>query len=260
MAVERIVPGTVEWDAYYANHITRYKFAVDRLKDKAVANLLDAACGVGYGSEYLSKNLSTSKVTAIDRSGEALSVANDHFKNDKVTFLEDDCHTLQAASAFAPFDAIVSFETLEHLPSPEKFLKSCYTNLKPGGTFIVSTPNQIISGPEGRDWQYHEKEYTPDELLELLKESGFTEVELYGQRLTALGKFREQMRAEFNTLYSNPFIRFGRSIQKMFRGHKFSAVLPEQPEDIEIKKYSDIADFYNEGLNGPFVLIAVTKR
>ncbi len=33
MAIERIVPGTKEWDAFYANHILRYQFASQVLKD-----------------------------------------------------------------------------------------------------------------------------------------------------------------------------------------------------------------------------------
>jgi hypothetical protein len=55
MAIERIVPGTKEWDAFYANHIFRYQFAANILKEDSIAKLLDAACGVGYGSAFLAK-------------------------------------------------------------------------------------------------------------------------------------------------------------------------------------------------------------
>lgn len=31
MAIERITPGTLEWDSYFANHIIRYQFASEIL-------------------------------------------------------------------------------------------------------------------------------------------------------------------------------------------------------------------------------------
>ena len=31
MAIERIVPGTNEWDAFYENHINRYQFASSKI-------------------------------------------------------------------------------------------------------------------------------------------------------------------------------------------------------------------------------------
>ena len=260
MAIERIVPGTLEWDAYYQNHIMRYAFTVKCLTQKRIENVLDAACGVGYGSEYLSKQIAGVHLTGIDWSDDALAIANKHFKNEHVRFLRDDCHTLQAAATFGLFDSIISFETLEHLPHPEKFLQSCFVNLKAKGTLIISTPNQLVTSPDGNlKWEYHEKEYKPEELIQILKESGFNEIELYGQRLTVTGRLRQQFRSELNSIHSNPFIRVGKLIQKIFRNRKPSAILPEQKEDIEIVKYS-AEEVNREGLNGPFVLIAICSK
>ena len=122
MAIERIVPGTKEWEAYYANHIIRYQFAAQILRPQNVTNILDAACGVGYGSKYLSGELPTTSITSIDRSTAALATANATFSSSAIRFIEDDCHTLDAAAQYAPFNSVVSFETLEHLPKPKDFL------------------------------------------------------------------------------------------------------------------------------------------
>ncbi len=259
MAIERIVPGTVEWEAYYANHICRYAFAKNCLNDKMPTKILDAACGVGYGSHYLASN-SMWNITAIDRSKEALAIAAKKFEKSNISFLEDDCHTLDKASAFAAFDVVISFETLEHLPKPASFVKNCFANLKKEGKLIISTPNQTVSSPNGLNWEFHEKEYTAIELHDLLAEQGFSNILIYGQKITSIGKMRSEFRAELNKINSNPFVRLGKYIQKIFRGRNFNAILPEQLEDFEIVLYNDFEKIIGEGENGPFVLIAVCEK
>lgn len=260
MAIERITPGTIEWDAYYANHITRYQFAAEKLKESRYVNLLDAACGVGYGADHLS-GIDGVKITAIDRSELALSTALKQFKKPNINFIIDDCHTLENASASGPFDAIISFETLEHLPYPEQFLKSSFNNLGPAGMLVVSTPNQLVSSPgNALNWEYHEKEYTAAELYSLLITSGFTNIQLYGQQLNLKGKIKNELRADLNRLWSNPFVRFGKWIQGSLRGRSFNAVLKETIDDFEIIKFDDAADIDRLLLDGPFVLIAIAFK
>lgn len=261
MAIERLVPGTLEWEAFYANHIIRYQFAAATLKQSGSINtLLDAACGVGYGSKFLSQQFYTAKITAIDRSIEALKIANNKFVATNINFIEDDCHTLAAAAKAAPFNAIVSFETLEHLPKPIDFLKSCFNNLAHDGTLIVSTPNQLVSSPTQLNWEYHEKEYTATELYDILHATGFTNIKLWGQQFNVKGKIKNEVRADLNKLWSNPFARFGRWLQTLLRGRKFDAVLKETIDDFEIVPYSSAAESDALALNGPFVLIAVAQK
>ena len=260
MAIERIVPGTIEWEAFYANHICRYQFAKEQIDKINATKILDAACGVGYGSFFLGSDESL-KITAIDRSAEALDIAIKKFTRNNINFLEDDCHTLINASGSALFDCIVSFETLEHLPHPDLFIKSCYSNLKKDGQLIISTPNQLVSSPDGKlDWEFHEKEYTPYELYEILLVAGFSDIKIFGQEMTAVGKMRDQFRAELNKINSNPFVRIGKKIQSILKGHQYTAVLPEQLEDFEIKSYNALEDISNLGTKGPFVLIAICKK
>ncbi|MEN9571254.1 MAG: hypothetical protein RL172_2485 [Bacteroidota bacterium] len=259
MAIERIVPGSVEWEAYYANHIFRYQFAATVLKDAAIKNLLDAACGVGYGAHYLATHLPAVQVTAIDRSADALKKANQYFTNQHTRFLADDCHTLAAASSYGPYHAVVSFETLEHLPQPAAFLNSCFSNLHPGGQLIVSTPNKSVSSPTELNWAYHEKEYTAAELMALLLAAGFNNICLYGQQFTAKGQLKNEIRADLNRLHSNPFIRIGKWIQRL-KGHPPQPVLKETLDDFELVTFNDAAACDAKGINGPFVLIAVCSK
>ena len=260
MSIERIVPGTKEWDSFYANHICRYQFAKNKIESWNAINILDAACGVGYGSSFLAQN-SNLNITAIDNSKEALDIASKLFTHENISFIEDDCHTFANASFLGPFDTVISFETLEHLPFPDKFINNCFNSLTTGGNFIISTPNQLVSSPSGNlTWEFHEKEYSPYEFIDILSSAGFQDIKLFGQQMTEIGILRDQIRFEINRLNSNPFIRFGRLIQKYLRGHKLSAVLCEQSGDFKIEKYTKPEEIIELGLNGPFVLIATCKK
>jgi len=260
MAIERIVPGTIEWEAFYANHIVRYQFAAQTLSNAAVNNVLDAACGVGYGAHYLAGQSFIKNVIAVDRSREALAQAGKNFSSNNISFLEDDCHTLDAAATKAPYDAVVSFETLEHLPRPVDFLNSCYKNLKPGGTIIISTPNKTVSSPEQLNWEFHEKEYTASELFELMTAAGFTNIRLYGQQFNLKGRIKNEVRGDLNRILSNPFVRAGRWIQQKLRRYKYEPPLKETTDDFEIVQYGKAVDCELKGTDGPFVLIAVAVK
>jgi ubiquinone/menaquinone biosynthesis C-methylase UbiE len=254
MALEQLIPGTIEWDAYYANHIFRYRFALHYLKEHQKYSILDAATGAGYGAHFLASN-GIKSVTAIDRNNEALKIAGSQFKHEAIKFLKDDCHTLEAAESHAPYDAIVSFETLEHLPRPDDFLKRCYHVLKPGGVIIVSTPNVEVSLHASRAlWQFHEKDYTPLVLEDILKRHGFADVKIMGQGMSESGMLRQDVRGELNKIYSNPFMRMGSFLQKTLKNHKQRAILPESISDFVLIEPDDV-----EG-RSCFVIIAVATK
>jgi 2-polyprenyl-3-methyl-5-hydroxy-6-metoxy-1,4-benzoquinol methylase len=96
------------------------------------------------------------------------------------------------------FDAIYFTEVLEHLAikNPAKILPEFLRVLKPGGLMVLSTPNicnisNIYSLMNGnnifwpRDIFYgsldrHNREYTPQEVQEIVAEAGFTKTTMYG--------------------------------------------------------------------------------
>ena len=261
MPYERLEPGTKEWDLYFANHQSRYAFAVGELEKVTCTTILDAATGVGYGAHYMAQHFPHKKLLAIDRNEDALQIAKAQFKTANLQFLYDDCEKFERVPQHGPFDAIISFETLEHLPNPQKFLQNCFDVLSENGLLVISTPNQWVSSPSGtNNWEFHEKEYKPEELIDLLSAQGFSNIRLYGQQLTAIGLLRQQMRGELNKLHSNPFTRIGKKLQSLVRGARFNSILPEQPEDFEIVSYPDPDCISRKGSTGPFVLIAVCTK
>lgn len=260
MAIERIEPGTLEWEAYYANHLCRYNFANSLIGVNQFKKILDAACGVGYGSFILSSG-GTRYVVGVDKSDDALEIGNKRFKNNQVEYLNDDCQTLNLVKNHGPFDCIVSFETLEHLHEPELFLNHCLDLLNDNGMLIISTPNQLVTSPDGQvSWEFHEHEYSPIAFTQMISKIGFRQIEIFGQQFSELGMLKNQFRQELNRLHSNPFIRMGKFIQRTFRNRTFPAILPEQLSDLVIQKYNDAEEMTNLGKEGPFVQIIVCKK
>src|SRR5271169_120805 len=90
MIPERLVPGTVEWEVLEAEHRQRYEYFADRCKGLRV---LDVACGVGYGSQWLAQRGAAS-VTGVDISAEAIECARKQFAHPNVEFLTGDATSL----------------------------------------------------------------------------------------------------------------------------------------------------------------------
>jgi 2-polyprenyl-3-methyl-5-hydroxy-6-metoxy-1,4-benzoquinol methylase len=116
-------------------HLIRYNFA--NLFVKENAEVLDAACGVGYGSSLLSQK--AKNVIGIDYSKTAIKFANKNYRNSKIKFFESNILNFNYKKKF---DIIVSLETLEHINKLDgiRWIKKCYSLLKKNGIFICSSP------------------------------------------------------------------------------------------------------------------------
>ena len=95
--------------------MSRYKIALDQiLKQKNKKRILDIACGVGYGTNYLAQHLPPSQFYGVDISNDALTIAKKEFKLENIDFILDDCTNPNSQIKEFQYDIIVSFETLEH--------------------------------------------------------------------------------------------------------------------------------------------------
>lgn len=257
MDFERIEPGTDSWDMYHANHLHRYMFASQVLEPLAPRRVMDVACGTGYGTKHLAEFLGA-EVIGVDRDSDALRVSAKNFSHPRITWCADDCDSMTQCAKYAPFDAIVSLETVEHLSDAGGFIERCRALLSSTGVLIMSTPNSLVTSPNGDlQWRFHKKEYTPTEFTALIQQSGFHSVELFGQALTPMGQMREQLRGELNAVLSNPFVRAGGWLQKTLRGRHAARPLPQQLGDFETTPIASISECESRGTRGPFVLIAV---
>jgi ubiquinone/menaquinone biosynthesis C-methylase UbiE len=174
---ERFQPG-FEGEIWY-EHWHRYHFAAPFAAGKRV---LDVACGEGYGAALLATL--AREVTAVDAATEVVVQARrryGHLAN--VRYVEGQCESLPCADA--SIDLVVSFETLEHIPDPERLLDEAARVLDKGGLLLVSTPNrEIYSDRRGYRNPHHVRELYRDEFVALLK-ARFAGVALFGQRVDA---------------------------------------------------------------------------
>ncbi|MGB9637356.1 MAG: class I SAM-dependent methyltransferase, partial [Microgenomates group bacterium] len=151
--------------------LARYEFASRILKKGA--KILDLGCGTGYGSNFLLKE--GFRVVGIDINKEAISFASKHYPQ-SARFLV--CDVCRLPFDDLEFDAVCSFEVIEHIEDDKKMLSEVVRVLKKGGIFIMSTPKK----EKGKNLRspYHIREYTKKQLENLLREY-FTKVEIKGQ-------------------------------------------------------------------------------
>ncbi len=152
---ERVSSNDVSDNVIYQRHIVAYDFATKLICGK----VLEVGSGEGYGIEILAP-LAT-EYMAIDKFQTQLPVSAQKFK--QVSFrqvsvpplpFEDNC-----------FDAVVSFQVIEHIEEDEALVKEIHRVLKPGGVLVLTTPNRTMSLTRN---PWHVREYTPGELKALL--------------------------------------------------------------------------------------------
>jgi SAM-dependent methyltransferase len=183
---ERIVPDETE-PGIVALHLKRYEFARPHCVGKHV---LDAGCGVGYGSAFLGET--ARRVIGVDVSREAIDYARARYGGENVEFAVGDLQALERADA--EFDAVVAFEVIEHLPRPERFVAEARRVLKQDGVLVVSTPRSE-EGSTRPENPFHEREFSPDEFERLLRAS-FGRVDVYGQRRMQTARHRALQRLD----------------------------------------------------------------
>ena len=183
---ERIVPDETE-PGIVALHRKRYEFALPFCANKEV---LDAGCGVGYGSALLAER--ARRVVGVDNEPEAIEYARDRYGAPNVEFVVGDLLALDLPDA--SFDVVCSFETIEHLPDHERYLGEMRRVLRRDGTFLVSTPRAERTTERPAN-PHHAVELSRADLEALLRRS-FAKVELFGQQRVQTRRHRLLQRAD----------------------------------------------------------------
>jgi len=171
---ERFIPS--EQGKIRLEHYHRYAIMLDIVGGK---NVLDMACGEGYGSSLLA-NVAQS-VNGVDISSEAIRHATEVYKKSNLTFHQ--ASAIALAFPDATFDVVISFETIEHLAEQAEMIAEIRRVLRPDGILIISSPNRpVYSEESGEHNEFHVKELDFNEFDNLLK-AEFPFVQYYGQRM-----------------------------------------------------------------------------
>jgi SAM-dependent methyltransferase len=150
---ERFVPETMGGTLIEAEHQARYRLAVDLVPGRRV---LDAGCGVGWGSELLRRSGAAS-VVGVDLSEEALADARRRAPG--CEFVPGDLQKLPFPDD--EFDVVVCMEALEHTEDVGGTLDQLARVLRPHGVLLVSSPNPGVYEAGN---PFHLRELTADEL------------------------------------------------------------------------------------------------
>lgn len=138
----------------------RYLLALHWCRDKDV---LDIACGCGYGSNIL--RTFAKSVTGVDIDKATLKIAKQRYPH--IDFV---CANVMDFKLNKQFDVVVSIETFEHMPRHEidAYLQRLLRHCKEGGTIFITTPQS-----DKRCWIYkknesHLYEYSSSEFQEII--------------------------------------------------------------------------------------------
>ena len=164
------IEGEIEFE-----HFHRYCLARDLCQG---LDVLDVASGEGYGSSILA-NVARS-VTGVDVDPQAIAHARTTYGGENLRFIQGSALDLPLDDASV--DAVVSFETLEHVREHARFMAEVKRVLRPGGRLVVSTPERAVYSARGEPVnEFHLLELTAAEFNSLLR-ANFKHVGVLSQR------------------------------------------------------------------------------
>lgn len=127
--------------------------------------VLDLGCNTGYGTHIIAQNARS--VIGVDVSPRAIAEA-------KRLYPGLDLQVVDGRSLPFPdrsFDVVVSFQVIEHISEPDRYLHEIKRVLVNDGVLLITTPNAALRLPgDMKPWNpFHMREYRADELHALLQ-------------------------------------------------------------------------------------------
>ena len=145
----------------------RSLLAYHRAAEIVSGDILEIGTGMGYGVEIIAPR--ATRYLTVDK-----TLPEERLQLDNVEYYEMEVPPIGFENI--SFDAVVSFQVIEHIDKDMEFVREVSRVLRPDGKFVVSTPNAPMSLTRN---PWHIREYNADELRNLL-ECNFSKVEAYG--------------------------------------------------------------------------------
>lgn len=163
---ERVSSHDASDNVIFQRHLVAYREASKLIGGK----VLEVGCGEGYGIAILA--LKAQEYVAIDKFQTNLDDYKKQYKN--IRFMQANVPPFPFEDN--TFDALVTFQVIEHIEEDEEFVSEMYRVLKPKGTLVLTTPNIKMSLTRN---PWHVREYTAERLTKLLARF-FSEVDMQG--------------------------------------------------------------------------------
>jgi SAM-dependent methyltransferase len=176
---ERVSTPAGGFNPTWQRHVAAYRAADELLPPDSP--VLDLGCGVGHSFHRLALR----ETVGIDLDAGALA------GQERETVVAD---MRELPFGDGRFAAVVSVQSIEHVPDPERVLAEVVRVLKPGGSAVFVTPNRLTFGrPDEIIDPFHFREFDAEE-LEALCTPVFAEVRVLG--LAGSPRYRELVAGE----------------------------------------------------------------
>ena len=126
--------------SYFRRFVDGYRMATKEKLRQGI-KVLDISCRTGKGSAYFNEKQPGMKFVGMDLTKFMLKLYNEVMGKTKAKFETRYFDTYDLPGKDAEFDYVLFFETMEHVPKPDVFLKEIARMMKPGAEMILTTPN-----------------------------------------------------------------------------------------------------------------------
>ena len=155
------------------DHVARYRWAAARLAGTRGA-VIDAGCNCGYGAAILADAGLT--VLALDNWPAGLDFARANWDRPSISWGEAELDRRELTLPLC--DAVVAFEVLEHLATPESLLRAARAA---SPVLLASVPNEAVWPHRPRLAPVHKRHYRKHEFATLLRATGWSQIDWFGQ-------------------------------------------------------------------------------
>jgi ubiquinone/menaquinone biosynthesis C-methylase UbiE len=195
-------------------HTQRFREALKRLTLRPGMTVLNVWSRTGSAVPYLRGACADLVLVNAELSRGMLSQAVRLHPGEN--FIQSSLHELPFGSS--AFDAVLSLETLEHVPDPFLFLAELRRVLVPGGDLVMSLPPSAVEWTASLNnrLKFHHGEgphrfIAPREVKRMLGEAGFELIEHRGTLFAPLkGAFFESLDSRLSALFADgPFAQLG---------------------------------------------------